>query len=88
MSIAPFLGKINQFILNPLILLMFAIALLVFLWGIFQFLTNTEDAKNREQGQKNMLWGVIGMFIMFGVYGIIRIVMDTIGVNISGRFPF
>jgi hypothetical protein len=86
MSIAPFLAKINAVILNPLITLLFAVALLVFLWGIFEFVKNSDDAKSREQGKQNILWGVIGMFIMFGVFRIIKIILATVGITGNSGF--
>lgn len=88
LSVVPFLQKINQYILNPIILLMFSVALVVFLWGIFQFVRQADNPKAREEGQKNMLWGIVGMFVMFGVYGILNVVLSSIGVDIYQIFPF
>ncbi len=88
LSIVPFLAKINQFILNPIILLMFAVALVVFLWGVLGYIRNADNPKLRGEGQQSMLWGIVGMFVMFGVYGIIKIVLNTIGVNVTSTFPF
>jgi hypothetical protein len=86
LSVTPFLAKINQYILNPIILLLFAVAFLLFLWGVFQFVRQADNPKAREEGQKNIMWGIVGMFIMFGVYGIIAIVLSTIGVNVNTIF--
>lgn len=75
------LDRINQFILNPIIGLLFAIAFLVFFYGIFQFIaTETSDTK-REEGKKKILWGLVGMFIMFSAYGIIRLILITFGIE-------
>jgi len=87
LTIVPLLEKINNVILNPLIVLLFAIALVVFLWGVFQFIRKADDEEAREEGRKSMMWGVIGMFIMFGVFGIIRILLNSIGVT-DLKFPF
>jgi hypothetical protein len=81
MTIIPFLNKINQFILNPIIVLLFAVALLVFFWGIFQFINSeTADAK-RNDGKKKIFYGLIGMLIMFAAKGIIYLILDTFGIN-------
>ena len=88
MAIAPILNKINQFILNPLIILMFAVALLVLFWGLFQFITSAETDEGREKGKRNILWGVIGMVIMVSVYGIIRLILGTLGVPTAGLYGF
>ena len=79
LSIVPFLNKINRYILNPIIVLMFAVALLVFIWGVFQFISNATENSAREDGKRNMLWGIVGMFIMVSVYGIIRVILSTFG---------
>ena len=79
-EVKPFLGKINAFILNPLISLVFAVAALVFFYGIFQFIrSQTSDAK-REEGKRKIFYGLIGMFIMLSAYGIIRLVLNTFGI--------
>lgn len=80
-TINAFLDKINQFILNPLIVLMFVVALLVFFWGLVEFIYKAGSDDGRDTGKRNMLWGIIGMFIMVAVYGIIRLILDTFGLN-------
>ena len=81
MTIVPLLKDISRLILNPLIGLAFAVALLVFFWGIFQFIaTETGDAK-REESKKKILWGLVGMFIMFSAYGLIYLLLGMLGVD-------
>jgi hypothetical protein len=79
LTIAPLLNKIDRYILNPIIILMFMIALAVFFWGIVQFISNADADKAREEGRQNILWGIIGMFIMVSAYGIIRVILATFG---------
>ena len=86
MDISAFLNKINQFILNPLILLAFAIAFLVFFWGIFQFIASQTTDAGRDEGKRKIFWGLFGMFIMFAAYGLIRLILGTFG--ISAGYPF
>ncbi len=81
LSVAPLLNRINQYILNPLIVLVFAIALLIFFYGLFQFIRSASDGKERSDGKKKIIWGLVGMFIMFSAYGIIKVIMATIGLN-------
>ncbi len=77
--VATFVGKINRLILNPLITLMFAVALMYFIYGVMQFLAN--GAEKRTEAKNSMLYGILGMSIMFGVYGIIKIIEATLGVS-------
>jgi len=55
------------------------VALAVFFWGIVQFISDTDSNTAREEGKQNILWGIIGMFIMVSVYGIIRVILQTFG---------
>lgn len=86
-SIASFLNKINQFILNPIIALAFVLALLVFFWGVFQFVRSETADTKREEGRKKIIYGLFGMFIMFSAYGLIRLVLNTVGINSPTNYP-
>ncbi len=77
MDIKELLGKINQYILNPIILLAFAVALLVLFWGIFKFVSSETGDKEREEGKKKIIYGIVGMFIMLSAKGIISVILAT-----------
>ena len=84
MTVVPLLNKINEIILNPIIFLLFAVALLIFFFGVFQFINSeTTDAK-RTAGKQKIMWGLVGMFIMISAYGIIGIILGTFGIRGSG----
>lgn len=80
MPISTFLGKVAQVILNPLIVLGFAIALLYFFYGVFTFVSNAGDEKGRELGKRSIVWGLVGMFIMVSVFGIVRVILNTFSI--------
>lgn len=72
------LNNILIFIVNPTIKLMVAVAVIVFIYGVFQFIRNAESSDGRKKGGLNIMWGVIGLFIMISAYGILNVVIDTI----------
>lgn len=74
-----FVGKVSQEILNPIIVIMFALATVYFFWGIALYIWNPENEQVREDGKRRMFWGVIGMFIMVSVFGIMRLIISSIG---------
>ena len=78
---AHFLQKFSAVILNPLIQLAFAIAFLYFVYGVVKFLSSDVADKSRKESRDAILWGMVGMLIMFSVYGIIRFVLDTFKVQ-------
>lgn len=77
--ITTFVGKVNQIIINPLIILLFVLALFYFLYGTFQFLVNANDAEARETGRNHILWGLVGMFLMFAVFAILKLIQNSVG---------
>lgn len=64
-------------IVNPAIIVLFAIALLVFVWGVLQYVRNADDADARAEGSRHMLYGVIGLAIMISAFAIVRFVVNT-----------
>ncbi|MBI2086726.1 MAG: hypothetical protein HYT69_00945 [Candidatus Zambryskibacteria bacterium] len=87
MSINEFLGNVGKVIINPIIILAFAVALLVFFWGIFQFISSETADTKRDEGKKKIFFGLIGMFIMISAYGLIRLILGTFGITPS-HYPF
>ena len=80
MTIVALLNKVNDLILNPIITLAFAVAMLVFFWGVVQFINSeTADAK-RAEGQRKLIFGLIGMFVMVSAFGIIHFILSTFGI--------
>ena len=74
--------KLISVIITPLLQLFFAVALVVFAWGVVQFLLALNKGGKLEDGKQHMLWGILGMAIMMGAYGIITIVLGTFNVNL------
>ncbi|MFA5998009.1 MAG: hypothetical protein WC814_01290 [Candidatus Paceibacterota bacterium] len=75
-----FLAKVVVQIVNPLILLLAASAFVVFVWGIFEFIKGAGDEGKREEGRRAIMWGIIGLVIIFGAYGIINVALGTFGI--------
>ena len=84
-SVDSFISKVNEIILNPLVVFLFALALMFFLYGVFEFLSNPENDEKKTKGKSHMLWGIIGLTIMMGVWFILGIIMNTF--NIEGIDP-
>lgn len=80
-----FIGTVNRVILNPLITLLFALAIVIFLWGMFEFILNQQSGEKKTDGKAHMLWGIVGITIMMSVWTILGIIMKTL--NITGINP-
>jgi len=84
-SFDTFVAKVDTLIVNPLIYLLFALALVYFLWGMAEFLMGGDNEEKRSVGKSHMLWGIVGLAIMMGVWTILGVVLNTL--NIQGIDP-
>jgi hypothetical protein len=77
------LERINDAIIFPLITLMMAVALLVFLYGAFEYVKGASNDGDRETGRRHLLYGIIGMLVMLSAYAILSIAAGTF--NLGGE---
>jgi lysylphosphatidylglycerol synthetase-like protein (DUF2156 family) len=80
-SVLTLLHKINVVIINPIIILLFAVAVLVFLYGVFEYVKDSGSEEARTTGQRHILSGVFGIFIMISVFGIMQLILNTVGAS-------
>ncbi|HVY35681.1 MAG TPA: hypothetical protein VG982_00140 [Candidatus Paceibacterota bacterium] len=80
-SIDQFLGNLNAKVINPAIEFAFIVAFVIFLFGIMEFLRGAANEEKRTKGKQHMMWGIVGFLIMFGVWGIINILLGTFGIK-------
>ncbi len=79
-QINTFIGNISTFINSTLIPLVFAIALLMFLWGVFKyFILGGDDSGSQEQGRQLMLYAVVGFVVMVSIFGIVNLIAGGLG---------
>ncbi len=80
-TIDDFLGKVNAKVINPAIEFAFIIALVVFLFGVMEFIRGANNEEKRKLGRSHIFWSIVGFLIMFGVWGIINILVNTFGIK-------
>lgn len=80
MTAETLISRIEIFIINPILLLLFAAGFLYFLWGMSTFIWNAESEDGRTVGVRHMMWGIVGMFIMVAAWGFINLIKGTFGI--------
>lgn len=78
-----FISAISDQILNPLITLLFAIALIVFVWGLVRFIAKGGDEEVRTTAKRHILYGLLGMFIMFSAFSLVRLITGVLKIDTS-----
>lgn len=82
-----FIHKVNTYLLNPAIQFFFVLAIAYFIYGIYEYLRDSSSGEGREKGTQHMMWGLVGLAIMSGVWIILRIVLGTLGIDESQIDP-
>lgn len=67
-------------LIQALIPIVIGLAVLVFLWGVLRYVIASDDA-GKEQGRVFMLWGIIALFVMVSVWGLVNILRETLQLN-------
>lgn len=79
-------GLVNTFtntIVKSVAYLLAALAMVAFFYGIVQFIWGSREGKAdvMTNGKKFMLWGLVALFVMFSVWGIVRYFQNVFGVQ-------
>ncbi len=76
-------GVITVFsdLINLAIPLVLALAVLYFFWGLAMFVLAQGNEDKRKEGRDIMIYGIIALFVMVSVWGLIGILQDTFGVD-------
>jgi uncharacterized membrane protein len=78
-TIVPFLGKVDHYILNPLLEVLISIGMLYFIYSVIKLIN--ADGDNKSEARSALMWSIVGLFIMASVYGIINVIVSTFSIS-------
>ena|SRR3989344_7247471 len=64
--------------LNQIIPFLVLIATVIFLWGVVRYITAGGDEEKIKEGRNLIIYGIIGLAVMIGVWGFVNIVLTFI----------
>jgi len=80
--------KWGQCILNAVIPVLITLAVVGFIFGVIQFYINPENEEKRKKGKSFIIGGIIALFVIISMWGLVGILTSTFGVsNIVPQFP-
>jgi len=68
-------------IVNWLIPFMVGLAVLYFLWSVLRYIGAGDNVEKRTEGAKLMVYGVISIFVMVSVWGLVNLLGGTLNLN-------
>ena len=70
---------------NMLVGTIFTIAVVVFFWGLVQYLVSVGEQKGK--GLQRMFYGIITLFVMVSIWGLIALLQNTFLPGGGGKPP-
>ncbi|MDQ5901685.1 MAG: hypothetical protein QG580_400 [Patescibacteria group bacterium] len=67
--------------------LLISLSVIVFIIGVIKYIKNGDDSKAREEGRNFMIYGIIGLFVMISVWGLVGVLQGTFGLGNSVFIP-
>ena len=62
--------------------IVFGLAFLVFLWGIYKYIRAAEEG-DKAEGRNTIMYGIIGLFVMVAVWGLVKVIGTTFNIGLS-----
>lgn len=68
-------------IVTTILPILVAFAFLVFVWGLVVFISHSGDDKVREEGKNRIVWGVVALFVITAIWGILALLQKMVGID-------
>ncbi|MCI5051047.1 MAG: hypothetical protein MRY57_01960 [Candidatus Pacebacteria bacterium] len=76
--------SMHELISGRLIPLFIALALTYTIYSVFQFIAAQDDSQQREEKKQQIFWGIVGLFVITSIWGLIAIIGDSFGLFAGG----
>ncbi len=80
-KLADVFGYATCLITGSIIPLILALAVLMFVWGVVQYVISAGNEEQKDRGRQYMIWALIALSVMVSVWGIVKIVGNTFNIE-------
>jgi len=71
-------------LLDSLIPIIITLAVIYLFYGVAKYVMAAGDEEKQKQGRSIMIYGVIGLFVIVSIWGLVGVVQSTFGVSGGG----
>lgn len=75
-----------QSVLNAVIPVLVALGVVYFIWGVITYVISS-DEEAKKTGRNRIIYGIIGLAVIVGLWGLVRILTTTFGLENSNSVP-
>lgn len=81
-SIGNIFNYFSCLLIRSVVPFLFILAMTAFIWGIIQYFLNPDNEEKRKSGKSYILWGLISLFVMVSMWGLVNILSSTFGIRV------
>jgi hypothetical protein len=87
-ALSSYLNYVTCIINNSVIPILFALATVLFIWGVIKFFfINVDEEAKRAQGKQFMIWGIVALAVMLSMWGLVNVLRTTFNINTGSVLP-
>ncbi len=75
--------NITKTVLNYIIPILITFAVIYFIWGVISYVIS-KDEEARAESRDKIIYGVIGIFVIVAIWGLVGFLSTTLGVGVGG----
>lgn len=68
-------------LVKSIIPFLMSLAVVGFIWGVIQYFLNPDNEEKRKKGKAYIIWGLIGLFVIVSMWGLVALLSDTFGIR-------
>ena len=57
------------------------LAVIFFIWSVFKYITSAGDPESRSTATGHIIAGIIGIFVIVSVWGLVNVLRNTLNLN-------
>ena len=70
-------------VLNIVVPIVITLGVIYFIWAVIQYVT-VKDEEERAKSKTHMIYGIIGLFVVVSIWGLIGFIGNTVGIGQGG----
>jgi len=74
-------------VLNAILPVLIALGIVYFVWGVIMYVIH-DDEEAKVKGRDRMIYGIIGLAVIIGVWGLVRLLVNSFGLNNQTNITF
>lgn len=86
-NISDVLNLVGCIIKRALIPLLITLSIIIFIIGVIKYIAKADEATEREQGRMFMIYGIVALFVMVSIWGLVGIIQGTFGLGTNILIP-